>query len=96
MVRCEEVSHTQGGFVLKMETGGNLEICRRSNIDWRNAFEAFSSSLWIHFISRGRLLITYYLGDGKTDVGNKTELADEEGGGQDLTSFMQALCVSSS
>lgn len=70
IMRCEEHSHTQGGLVLKMETGGNLGICRGSHIDWRNAFEAFSSSLWVHFISRGQLLITNCLGEGKTDVGN--------------------------
>lgn len=55
--------------MLKIETGGNLGICRGSHIDWRNAFEAFSSTLWVHFISRGQLLITHCLGDGRTDVG---------------------------
>ena len=53
MVRCEGLSHTQGVFVLKTETGGNLGICGSSHIDCRNAFEAFSSSLWMHFISSG-------------------------------------------
>lgn len=77
MVRCDGVSHTQEAFVLKMETGGNLGICGGSHIYWRNAFEAFSSSLWIRFISRGQLLIGHILADGKTDVGNKTELADK-------------------
>lgn len=77
MVRCDGVSHTQEVFVLKMETGGNLGICRSSCIDWRNAFEAFSSSPWMHFISGGQPLIGPILADGKTDVGNKTELADK-------------------
>ena len=57
MVSCEGVSHTQGGFVLKMETGGNRGICGGSHIDWRNAFGSYSSSLWMHFISLGQLLI---------------------------------------
>lgn len=78
MVRCDGVSHTQEVFVLKMETGENQGICGGSHINWRNAFEAFSSSLWMHFISRGQLLIGHILADGMTDVGNKTELADEE------------------
>lgn len=32
----------------------------------------------MNFISGGQLLIGYTLADGKTDVGNATQLADEE------------------
>lgn len=87
MVRCDGVSHTQEVFVLKMETGGKLGICGGSHINWRNAFEAFSSSLWMHFISGGQLLIGHILADGKTDVGNKMEVADEEEGGHQLLNY---------
>lgn len=72
MVRCDGVSHTQEVFVLKMETGGNFGICGGSHINWRNAFEAFSSSRWMHFISGGQLLIGHILEYEKTDVGNRT------------------------
>lgn len=32
----------------------------------------------MHFISEGQLLIGHILLDGKTDVGNKTELTEEK------------------
>lgn len=32
----------------------------------------------MHFISEGQLLIRHILLDGKTDVGNKTELTEEK------------------
>ncbi len=77
MARCDGVSHTQEVFVLKMETGENLGICGGSHIYQRNAFEAFSSSLWMHFIGEGQQLIGHVVADGKTDVGNKIGLADK-------------------
>lgn len=55
---------TRGFVEAPISTGGML-------------LKPFSSSLWIHFISGGQLLIGHIPVDWMTDVGNKTELADE-------------------
>ena len=96
--------HTHRKYLCwKWRQEGNPGICGGSHIDWRNAFEAFSSSRWMHFISEGQLLIRHILLDGKTDVGNKTELTEEKeeksvggGGGHQLLSYRDVSLHSAS
>jgi len=62
--------HTQKeGFVLKtMEMRGNCGAYGGSQINWRNAFDAFSCSFGKYFISVGQLLIGDIEVDEETDL----------------------------